>query len=198
MALMFQATLRLKKAVELINGLDTAKFRLLLSRIVQKLHLRDERAFSEEEEIKLQGALELEANDLHVVLETAAFILEQAAYHNAKAQLLTQQLLDIQLADEKVQALVNLWTANGKSVAEKLKQRSISPKQLSEVNWRLNLQMAQSSMTKMKLPNAMFELNLSSGSQCSEEQVHLEFTHGELYAFYNQLETIQNQLDTLS
>lgn len=188
----------LKKAVELINGLDTAKFRLLLSRIVQKLHLRDERAFSEEEEIKLQGALELEANDLHVVLETAAFILEQAAYHNAKAQLLTQQLLDIQLADEKVQALVNLWTANGKSVAEKLKQRSISPKQLSEVNWRLNLQMAQSSMTKMKLPNAMFELNLSSGSQCSEEQVHLEFTHGELYAFYNQLETIQNQLDTLS
>ncbi|CAH3033523.1 unnamed protein product [Pocillopora meandrina] len=198
MALMFQATLRLKKAVELINGLDTAKFRLLLSRIVQKLHLRDERAFSEEEEIKLQVALELEANDLHVVLETAAFILEQAAYHNAKAQLLTQQLLDIQLADEKVQALVNLWTANGKSVAEKLKQRSISPKQLSEVNWRLNLQMAQSSMTKMKLPNAMFELNLSSGSQCSEEQVHLEFTHGELYAFYNQLETIQNQLDTLS
>lgn len=38
---------------------------------------QDERAFSEEEEIKLQGALELEANDLHVVLETAAFILEQ-------------------------------------------------------------------------------------------------------------------------
>lgn len=93
---------------------------------------------------------------------------------------------------------MNLWTANGKSVAEKLKQRSIAPKQLSDVNWRLNLQVAQSSMTKMKVPNAMFELNLSSGSQCSEEPVHLEFTHGELYAFYNQLETIQNLLDTLS
>lgn len=107
-------------------------------------------------------------------------------------------MLVIELADEKVQALVNLWTANGKSVAEKLKQRSIAPKQLSDVNWRLNLQVAQSSMTKMKVPNAMFELNLSSGSQCSEEPVHLEFTHGELYAFYNQLETIQNLLDTLS
>lgn len=71
--------------------------------------------------------------------------------------------------------------------------------------------MAQSNMTKMKLPNAMFDLNLSSGSQVSSvissflsfvfqvhfmvflslqdntEQVHLEFTHDELYAFYNQV-----------
>jgi len=31
---------RLKKGVELINSLDTAKFPLLLSRIIQKLHLR--------------------------------------------------------------------------------------------------------------------------------------------------------------
>ena len=31
---------RLKKAVQLINSLDTTKFPLLLSRIVQKLHLR--------------------------------------------------------------------------------------------------------------------------------------------------------------
>jgi len=58
--------------------------------------------------------------------------------------------------------------------------------------------MAQSNMTKMKLPNVMFDLNLSSGSQGNTEQVHLEFTHDELYAFYNQLETIQSQLDSLS
>jgi len=79
-----------------------------------------------------------------------------------------------------------------------LKQRSLAPKQLEAVNWRLNLQMAQSNMTKMKLPNAMFELSLASGSQGVKEQVHLEFTHEELYAFYNQLETIQSQLDSLS
>lgn len=198
MALMFQATSRLKKAVELINSLDTAKFPLLLSRIIQKLHLREERAFSEDEEEKLQAALALEPDDLHIVLETSAFILEQAAYHNAKPQLLKQQLQNIELEDGKVQALVDLWTANGKSVVEKLKQRCLAPKQLQAVNWRLNLQMAQSHMTKMKLPNVMFDLNLSSGSQGDTEQLHLEFTHDELYAFYNQLETIQSQLDSLS
>ncbi len=35
--------------------------------------------------------------------------------------------------------------------------------QLEEVNWRLNLQMAQSSRSKMKLPNALFEFVVSDG-----------------------------------
>ena len=35
--------------------------------------------------------------------------------------------------------------------------------QLDSVKWRLNLQMAQANQAKMKLPNAMFELNLSTG-----------------------------------
>ena len=39
--------------------------------------LQDERAFSAEEEQKLQAALELEAKDLELVLDTIAFILEQ-------------------------------------------------------------------------------------------------------------------------
>ena len=39
--------------------------------------LQDERAFSTEEEQKLQAALELEAKDLELVLDTIAFILEQ-------------------------------------------------------------------------------------------------------------------------
>ena len=34
------------------------------------------------------------------------------------------------------------------------------PLQLEEINWRLNLQLAQSTQSKMKLPNAMFELGV--------------------------------------
>ena len=40
---------------------------------------KDERAFSEDEEEKLQIALGLESDDLHIVLETCAFILEQVS-----------------------------------------------------------------------------------------------------------------------
>ena len=48
--------------------------------------------------------------------------------------------------------------------------------QLDTVNWRLNLQMAQSSVTKMKMPNALFELGVNNEST----QVRVECTdyHG--------------------
>lgn len=67
----------LKKAVGLINDLDSAKFPLLLSRILQKLHLKDDRPFSEEEEEKLQSAFKLNSKDLTLVLESSEFFLQQ-------------------------------------------------------------------------------------------------------------------------
>ena len=41
------------------------------------LSFEDERAFSKDEEEKLQAALGLESDDLYIVLETCTFILEQ-------------------------------------------------------------------------------------------------------------------------
>jgi len=58
---MFTASANIKKAVTLINNLDVSKFHLLLSRILQKLHLKEERTFSDEEEEKLQGAFDISA-----------------------------------------------------------------------------------------------------------------------------------------
>ena len=36
--------------------------------------------------------------------------------------------------------------------------------QLEDINWRMNLQIAQSTQTKMKMPNAMFELGVQDDS----------------------------------
>ena len=63
---------------------------------------------------------------------------------------------------------------------------------LQAVNWRLNLQMAQKNTAKMKLPNALFELNLASGSQVI--LIHLPQTtcdnslnKGSVISFWNNL-----------
>jgi hypothetical protein len=120
----------------------------------------------------------------------------QAAYHLAKPAVLSQHLEKIGLEEEKIQVFVGMWTAHGKSVVEKLQSRTFYPKQLDEVKWRLNLQIAQSSRTKMKLPNALFEFGIKDGEE--EDRVRVEFTHEELFKFYEKLETIQSQLDALS
>lgn len=49
--------------------------------------------------------------------------------------------------------------------------------------------MAQASSTKQKLPNAMFEFGVrrDDAQDTDKERIRVEFTHDELYHFYNQV-----------
>uniref|UniRef100_A0A3Q2I3C6 COMM domain containing 10 n=1 Tax=Equus caballus TaxID=9796 RepID=A0A3Q2I3C6_HORSE len=222
-ALILRESPSMKKAVSLINAIDIGRFPRLLTRILQKLHLKAENSFSEEEEEKLQAAFSLEKPDLHLVLETISFILEQAVYHNVKPAALQQQLEHIHLRQDKAEAFVNAWSSMGQETVEKFRQRILAPHKLETVGWQLNLQMAHSAQAKLKSPQAVLQLGVSNedskGLQpnrwlptCSLqllpkvkaacvqslEKVLVEFSHKELFDFYNKLETIQAQLDSLT
>ncbi|KAM6150639.1 COMM domain-containing protein 10 isoform 1-T1 [Erethizon dorsatum] len=188
----------MKKAVSLINALDIGRFPRLLTRILQKLHLKAESSFSEDEEEKLQAAFSLEKQDLHLVLETISFILEQAVYHNVKPATLQQQLENIHLEQDRTEAFVNTWSSMGQETVEKFRQRILAPHKLETVGWQLNLQMAHSAQAKLKSPQAVLQLGVNSEDSKSMEKVLVEFSHKELFDFYNKLETIQAQLDSLT
>ena len=64
--------------------------------------MQSERAFTADEEEKLQGALQLEPKELELVINTTTFILQQAAYHLAKPTVLKTHLASIGLDEEKV------------------------------------------------------------------------------------------------
>ncbi|XP_053263724.1 COMM domain-containing protein 10 isoform X2 [Podarcis raffonei] len=155
-------TVSVRKAVSLINAIDTGKFSRLLSRILQKLHLKAESTFTEEEEEKLQAAFSVEKQDLHLVLETIAFILEQAVYHNLKPTVLQQQLEHSKVDHDKAEVFATTWAAAGPETVEKFRQRTLSPQKLESVGWQLNLQMAQSTQAKQKSPQAVLELGMSN------------------------------------
>ncbi|EDV26314.1 uncharacterized protein TRIADDRAFT_54176 [Trichoplax adhaerens] len=196
---MFQATANIKGAVSLINQLDTERFPLLLVRILQKLHVKEGRIFTEEEENKLQTSLGIEEKkDLQLILDILSFIFEQAVYHVAKPAVLKQQLLNIDLDEVKVDAFIEAWSTNAKNVIDRVRQRNFINNQLEDINWQLNLQLAQSEKTKMKAPNAILELGIRSEDKNTKEKVHVEFSHAELYDFYDKLEIIQSQLDSLN
>ncbi|XP_041041436.1 COMM domain-containing protein 10 isoform X1 [Carcharodon carcharias] len=198
MAAIARETQSIKQAVILINGIDAGKFPRLLSRILQKLHLKDEHSFNEEEKEKLQVALSLEKQGLRLVLETVSFFLEQAAYYNMKPAALQQQLENIHLSQEKAEAFVQAWANMGQDIVEKLRQSTFAPKKLEKIGFCLNLEMGHSTQAKMKSPHAILELGVNSEDSENTEKVLLEFNHGELLEFYNKLETIQTQLDALT
>lgn len=191
---MFVKSARIQRAAALINELDSSKFPLLLSRILQKIHVKEE-VFTKEECSKLEISLSVDQEQLRLILQTLTFIFQQAAYHVAKPAVLSQQLQQIEINEEKVSTIVQAWVNNAKNVVEKLKKKTIASKQLSDVNWELRLELAQSSLSKLKTPVGLVELTLES--QNEPEKLLMEFSHQELYSFYNKLEVIQSQLDAL-
>ncbi|XP_028270312.1 COMM domain-containing protein 10 [Parambassis ranga] len=198
MTSIFKETQSIKDAVTFINTIDVNKFSRLISRIIQKLHLKGERTFSEEEEQKLQAALSLDKHALNLVLETSAFILEQAVYHNVKPASLQQQLEVLHLHPDKAEVFSQTWATTGPELVERLKRNMFAPKKLEYVGWHLNLQMAQSSQARLKSPSAVLQLGLHNEDSEVQENVFVEFNHQELLEFYNKLETVQGQLDSLT
>ncbi|XP_073322545.1 COMM domain-containing protein 10 [Pagrus major] len=198
MTSIIKETQSIKEAVTFINAIDANKFSRLISRIIQKLHLKGERTFSEEEEEKLQAALSLDKQALNLVLETAAFILEQAVYHNMKPASLQQQLETVHLNPEKAEMFSQAWASAGPELVEKLKHNVFAPKKLEYVGWQLNLQMAQSSQARLKSPSAVLQLGLRREESEVQENVFVDFNHQELLEFYNKLEIVQGQLDSLT
>ncbi|XP_055025097.1 COMM domain-containing protein 10 isoform X2 [Misgurnus anguillicaudatus] len=195
---MITETQSIKEAVVYINSIDNSKFSRLLSRVLHKLHLKAERSFSEEEEEKLQSALCLEKETLKLVLETVSFIFEQAVYHSVKPASLKQQLENIKIVSDKAQAFSQIWAAAGPDELEKIRQRIFAPKTLVQVGWQLNLQMGRSAQSKLKAPHAVLDLGLRAEDGTELEDVFVEFDHQELLDFYNKMEEIQTQLDSLS
>lgn len=199
MANWINVTPSLRRAVDLINNLDASKFPLLLNRITQAMQngATNEKAFSNEEEEKLQVSLGLQRSDLKLLLESTTFIIEQAAYYMTKPSVLQRHLSDtLKLNDDKSEAFVNAWISSAKGIVEHLRQRSLFPAQLEDVRWSLNLQTASDSQTKQVIPKAVFQFGLKTNEN-SCENVTVGFTHEEVYEFYKHLETIQSQLDGL-
>lgn len=111
---------------------------------------------------------------------------------------LQQQLEAVHLTQEKAEVFSQTWASAGPELVEKLRQTIFAPKKLEHVGWQLNLQMAQSSQAKLKDPSAVLQLGLRTESSEAQENIFVEFSHREMLQFYNKLEIVQGQLDSLT
>lgn len=189
--------------VQTINKADSQKFPFVLNRIVQFLQTPSEagRPFTSEEEERLISTLEgiENADDLQSVLETSTFILSQAVYHLTKPAVLQKDLIGIlQMTVEKAEAFASVWTNSAKGLVDKLRQKSIQPVQLENVNWMLNVAASSSSKGVMNEPRAVIELELKDeGRPDGASSLIMDLNHKQLCELFDTLETIQTELDNL-
>ncbi|KAG8226991.1 hypothetical protein J437_LFUL000296 [Ladona fulva] len=191
------ATSSLLKALPLIDSIKSSKFPLLLDRIAKKLEENDfkTKLFSEEEEEKLVLSLGIDKESLTLVLDSSVNIFEQAAFHMIKPSSLSRQLQSLNLSPDNADLFAQAWGAHAKGIVDRLRRISISPCELQDVSWSLNLQMASKVRAKQRCPLAMMEFHLKSDE--GSRNVHMEFNHEELFQFYKTIDRIQSQLDAL-
>lgn len=192
-------TQQIKKSIELINCIDNEKFNLLLTRVASKIHSNFE-SFKQEEIEKLKTSLEVNDENINQIIDILEFILLQAAYHIIKPNNLLNQLLKINVNEDKSNLIAEIWKINGKEIIDKIRQsKTISFNKLKNINWRLNLQMATNLKSKQKIPNALFSFQVQDSlAKNNDKSVLVEFDREGLYDLLNNLETIQKQIDALN
>ncbi|KAH8038566.1 hypothetical protein HPB51_001987 [Rhipicephalus microplus] len=67
--------------------------------------------------------------------------------------------------------------------------------QLQNVDWEVQVRTAQQSAARSKRLQALVDLVVSTGA--AHDHLLLQFSHGQLFNLYTQLEQIQVQLDSL-
>jgi len=103
-----------------------------------------------------------------------------------------------------------LWSTECAEYVAKLKARSLGAAQLVDTDYHLNLNVSANTLQRLQEPTAIFELSITDPSQPASEasgsaeaeaaatKLGLEFGHADLFAFFNELERVQLQLDKLS
>lgn len=207
----FKIASKFVEAANVVNRVPTDKFPLLLNRIIQKLHIRNVRLFTVEEEEQLRSLFSLLESDLKLVLDCCCYIFEQAAFSNTGPESLYEILLEAGFDEPHGKVLGRLWATEGAAYVNNLKtcHTSIGYNSLESSDYQLGMVLGQSSLTRQQEPTACLQLSIlnkqqqsssssSSSGEATKEVLCMEFNHAELYSFFNDLERIQKQIDCLS
>nr|BAN21169.1 unkown protein [Riptortus pedestris] len=189
----------LKRALNIINKIETKKIQLLLNKIVMEMKQNSDTfsIFTDEERHKLSANLLIDENDISLLINACILIFHQAVYHVTNPEKFKAILLEeLKLSEEKVQSFFNVWSSNAKSLILKMKQKSVYSTQLEDVSWLMNIEISSQDNQQTFVPKSILQLKLKEDQEISN--LHLELGEKELFHLYNTLENIQGALDALS
>lgn len=126
--------LRLQQGMKIVSQIDNAKFRPLVNRICQNLHLSTaEKAFSSEEVEKLLVSLNLKRDELDLLHDSITLIYSQAAFSVVKPAIMESIMKEtFQVSEDKISIFVNAWITYAKGIIDALRNKSIFPRQVFE------------------------------------------------------------------
>ena len=125
MARRFGGTARFASAVALINRADVARFPLILSRALSRLHARGERVFSDSESAQLCELLGLNGEELVLLIDACCYVFETAAAAAASPVRIRDELLKAGADEPHALSFMGVWEAEAGAYVAKLKDAAV-------------------------------------------------------------------------
>ncbi|GMI15236.1 hypothetical protein TrVE_jg245 [Triparma verrucosa] len=197
----FPISSRFKAACSLINNLPVGKFPLILKRICAKIHIKNCEFFTESELSQLTTQFSVSLLDFNDILGACSYAFEQSAYSTIKPDALAATLTLAGMSSEHSTVFSQAWAQTANSVVSNFRDASVmgAPKVMTNNEWSLSINMSNDTLKNTKEASARFEIDLAQPHDGGDEEtLAVEFTHEELYGFFQKLEKVQSQLDALS
>lgn len=107
----------------------------------------------------------------------------------------------LELDDNKIDVIMKLWLKNMKPILDNLeiKDEPGQSNQLEKIGWKMKVELASEAQQKEKKPIAQLQLHttVDNATRGKQEPINFEMNHFEVLDMYNQMEAIQNELDSL-
>ncbi|XP_065079560.1 COMM domain-containing protein 10-like [Ochlerotatus camptorhynchus] len=152
---------------------------------------------AETEMENLRITAQLNEQEFKLALQSMAYLVKRSLKYMLKPSSLQVDLRNyLQLSENKCNSFVKYWIQSTKIVLDALEADDDNEhgksNQLEDVSWKVRAQLSSEPRQKDKL--ALGQLELKTGRRT----VNLELNSGEIVEFYNQLERIQVELDSLN
>lgn len=151
---------------------------------------------------RLEQLVQINRADFLLLIKTLSYILKRATTFIMKPTKLQSELKEkLQLHESKIEIIMKMWIKNMKPILDNLeiKDEPGQSNQLEHIGWKLKLQLSSEPQQKEKIPIAQLQLHTTADNLNSRsgEPINFEMNHAEVLDLYNQIDAIQNELDSL-
>jgi hypothetical protein len=206
----FAHTKKFLTGIESLNALSTELYKEVLERLVKGQSLYDTKKIETNDEGEERQKEQTLPPEAIIVGEWTQHVVEQAAAQQLSEATLVSELnkSPVKVEETRLRALVRYYAIHLQRIREWDEKPPVVPLHLDDVQWRLEMQLASQHQARCLEPTALLNLHLTpptatatataTTAQTNDTNLLLEFTHDELYSFFLQLESIQEQLDDLA
>uniref|UniRef100_A0AC34FGS2 COMM domain-containing protein n=1 Tax=Panagrolaimus sp. ES5 TaxID=591445 RepID=A0AC34FGS2_9BILA len=142
---------------------------------------------------KISKECQITKAELNLAITTLVTLWKQATFNAIKADTFKTELLQLSLAEEKVECLSKVWKDSSEKTLNRLRDISHSSiPELQNVNWSILLERATCYEPKKREVQALLQLETDDGKK------YTKLNFEELQKLHYTLQTVQKKLDTIT